>query len=106
MKPGDKLYFACRHGSSRNQWLTVEKIGRRWVYFHERPRWKMDRKTRDVFEGELRIHVGHCCDSEEAYWTDLAERQERWSFRKAVQEADLTDLAAVRRAAEILGIEL
>jgi hypothetical protein len=104
MKPGDKLYFVRNYNHTRNQPLTVSKVGRLWVYFEERPRWKMDRKTWHVFQEDYLL--GHCYESEQAYRDRLLVRHEISRFRRLVDEAELTDLASVRRAAEILGLEL
>ena len=104
MKPGDQLYFAHYQAPHKNCTLTVRKVGRKWAYFNECPRWKMDLESWRVVEGEYSL--GKCYISEQAWRDDLLVRHQIARFRRLVDEAELTDLAAVRKAAEILGLEL
>ena len=104
MKRGDQLYLVHKyHRDDRT--VTIKSIGRKWVRFEERPNWKMDRNTRAVFDaGEWLI--GQCYDSQAAYEQDILDRETRSAFRRRVLESPLADMDAVRRAAEVLGLEL
>jgi hypothetical protein len=104
MKPGDQLYFVHNYNSNGNRPLTVSRVGRLWAYFENEPRWKMDLKTWHVYEAEW--VAGHCYESEQAYRDRLLVRHQIARFRRLIDDAELTDLAAVRKAAEILGLEL
>jgi len=103
MKRGDQLYLV--HKFRDNMIVTIERIGPKWVRFVECPNWPMDKKTRAVFDaGEWLI--GQCYDSQAAYEQDVLDREIRTAFRRLVLDSPLTDIAAVRRAAETLGLEL
>jgi hypothetical protein len=104
MKLGDKLYFVPRYqGAPRT--LTVQHIGRKWVKFAETSLYRMDRETWQVKDDRGWL-VGTCYESEQAYHEQVAAGRVRIRFRQLVMESRLTDIDAVRRAAEALGLDL
>jgi hypothetical protein len=65
----------------------------------------MDRDTRAVFDA-TDWPVGQCYESQAAYEQMAVDAKMRSLFRHLVMQSSLLDIDAVRRAAEILGLEL
>jgi len=104
MKLGDKLYFVPRYNDAPRT-LTVKYIGRKWVKFAENSHYRMNRETWQV-EDDIESECGTCYESEQAYHEQTAAGRIRIRFRQLVMESRLTDIDAVRRAAEALGLDL
>ena len=106
MKPGDKLYFRYSFSDRPGITLTIKSVGRKWVRFEgTRKSWKMDVETCQV-KDDRGWQVGTCYESEHAYHDHIAAGSIRIRFRQLVMESRLTDIDAVKRAAEALGLEL
>ena len=105
MKPGDKLYFRYSYLDRPGITLIVKSIGRKWVRFEGTRAWKMDVETRRV-EDSAGLPAGYCHESEQAYHDEAAVGRLRMRFRQLVMESRLTDIDAVKRAAEALGMDL
>jgi len=105
MKPGDKLYFVHKYHRKHTS-VTVKSVGRRWVRFETLGQWKMDRDTRAVFDA-TDWPVGQCYESQQAYENSQLLGKELLNLKRFV--ARMTDAEttreAVRKAAEVLGME-
>ena len=107
MKPGDKLYFVDRY-KKRDQLLTIEGVGRRWVRFAGADRWKMDKQTMVVVRADAtEWEVGQCYESKQAYEDSIAMAKELFELKRFVARLNTADLSreAIRKAAEVLGME-
>ena len=104
MKPGDKLYLVQKYHRD-NKVVTVKSVGRRWVRFEKSPAWKMDKHTWAMY-GTDDWPIGQCHESQAAWEQEIANAKARSLFRHRVMESKLLNMAAVRKAAEILGLEL
>ncbi len=85
VKEGDKFLFVPRDRRGPPEWVTVSKVGRKWIAFgpsYSPDRWRADKKTLDV---DGYTSPGTLWPSEEAFEESKSLNRDWQALKQAIQ---------------------